>query len=155
MIEVVSTRLIVCRHSYSHTMSKKADNFDYICRLDEIEVGSKRCFYLPSTQRSILLIHLRHGEVFCIDQTCYRTCISYNKHQLSCYTILTRSWWSSPRRRYRGNRWKSGNYLSLASLPYRNRHWRRLILGYPANRSLHVPSRSRKIQRRQTADTRS
>ncbi|CCI50175.1 unnamed protein product [Albugo candida] len=52
-------------------MSKKADNFDYICRLDEIEVGSKRCFYLPSTQRSILLIHLRHGEVFCIDQTCY------------------------------------------------------------------------------------
>ena len=57
-------------------MPQEADDFEYICRLDEIEVGSKRCFYLPSSQRSVLLIHLRQGEVFCIDQTCYRKCIS-------------------------------------------------------------------------------
>nr|CCA26739.1 conserved hypothetical protein [Albugo laibachii Nc14] len=76
-------------------MPQEADNFEYICRLDEIEVGCKRCFYLPSSHRSVLLIHLRQGEVFCIDQTCYHhggPLLEGDIEEIGGKTVITCPW---------------------------------------------------------------
>ncbi|TMW64241.1 hypothetical protein Poli38472_012863 [Pythium oligandrum] len=45
-------------------------SYEYVCKLEDVPDGTRRCFLLPSSQRSILLINLK-GQVFCIDQTCY------------------------------------------------------------------------------------
>ncbi|CEG48815.1 hypothetical protein PHYSODRAFT_505338 [Plasmopara halstedii] len=44
--------------------------YDYVCKLSELPSGSKKCFALPASQRSVMLLNIQ-GEVFCMDQACY------------------------------------------------------------------------------------
>ncbi|DAZ93128.1 TPA: hypothetical protein N0F65_009704 [Lagenidium giganteum] len=44
--------------------------FEYVCKLRDVPEGSRRCFQLPSSGRSLLIINLR-GQIYCLDQTCY------------------------------------------------------------------------------------
>lgn len=47
-------------------------SYEFVCKVDEIPEGSRRCLLLPSSQRSVMLIHLK-GQIYCMDQACYRT----------------------------------------------------------------------------------
>lgn len=47
-------------------------SFEFVCKLHEIPDGGRRCVLLPSSKRSVMLLHL-NGQLYCMDQACYRT----------------------------------------------------------------------------------
>lgn len=45
--------------------------FEFVCKLEELPEGARRCVLLPSSKRSVMLLNLR-GQIYCMDQACYR-----------------------------------------------------------------------------------
>ncbi|RMX67503.1 hypothetical protein DD238_001274 [Peronospora effusa] len=52
-------------------MSSDLLTYEFVCKLSEVPLGSKKCVELPTSHRSVMLLNLR-GKVFCMDQACYR-----------------------------------------------------------------------------------
>lgn len=51
---------------------QKLLSYELVCKVDEIPEGSRRCVQLPSSNRSVMLLHIK-GQIYCMDQACYRT----------------------------------------------------------------------------------
>lgn len=45
--------------------------YEFVCTLEEVPEGSRKCTLLPSSERSVLLLNV-DGEIHCMDQACYR-----------------------------------------------------------------------------------
>uniref|UniRef100_K3WGZ5 Rieske domain-containing protein n=1 Tax=Globisporangium ultimum (strain ATCC 200006 / CBS 805.95 / DAOM BR144) TaxID=431595 RepID=K3WGZ5_GLOUD len=45
-------------------------SYEFVCKADEIPEGSRHCVLLPSSKRSVMLLHIK-GQIYCMDQACY------------------------------------------------------------------------------------
>ncbi|KAF1794609.1 hypothetical protein GQ600_4004 [Phytophthora cactorum] len=53
-------------------MSSDLLTYEFVCKHRSCRRALKKCVELPTSHRSVMLVNIR-GQVFCMDQACYRT----------------------------------------------------------------------------------